>query len=404
MGLDGKQLLTLTASGLLLSGCGGANRQTPNESPKQPPKLVDVALGEQHACVRTVSGRVLCWGNNGAKQLGRVLPAGRRSSTIPAPVTALPAVEEVALGANHSCARTKTGAVYCWGSNVDGQGGRKSARNTTTPIRVQGLPRAKEIVAGNAFTCARLVEGDTWCWGHYQNPTFEQKQRWVSCRNCGTPSVGRYGSSAARGRPRRPRYVDVLGRPYRFSSKPTRIGIGPATKLATTSDFACALARKGGVTCHGLQTPGNMTPKIPANAHSFTDFDVAAWAGCGVRPDKAVLCWSAGNRTWVPQYRVEVVRLGKTQACVLSKSKVLRCWPRQQFASDQATLANISTTLSNVVAFQVSGDHGCALSQGRIYCWGPPGNLVKPGRSRPKAGGPSWHNHAKPVLVPLVAR
>jgi alpha-tubulin suppressor-like RCC1 family protein len=56
--------------------------------------------------------------------------------TSPVAVTGLLDVTAIATGFSHSCASTRDGSIYCWGSNADGQAGCGSA----TPLRVAGLP------------------------------------------------------------------------------------------------------------------------------------------------------------------------------------------------------------------------------------------------------------------------
>jgi alpha-tubulin suppressor-like RCC1 family protein len=64
-----------------------------------------------------------------------------------------PAVEELALGAFHSCARLGDGSVECWGYSY-----------SRTPVVVQGLSGAVEIAAGDFHACAGLGDGTVKCW------------------------------------------------------------------------------------------------------------------------------------------------------------------------------------------------------------------------------------------------
>lgn len=80
-----------------------------------------VSVGDAVACA-VCGGEVSCWGDH------------RRGAVGAGPVTASPVViprkidvsleedefEEVAVGSGFACARTKKGALYCWGSNIHG--------------------------------------------------------------------------------------------------------------------------------------------------------------------------------------------------------------------------------------------------------------------------------------------
>src|SRR5207248_4759636 len=86
---------------------------------------------KSHSCALSTTGTVLCWGYNSSGQLGNGTTGEQPS---PVAVTGLPAVVEVALGANHSCARTAAGAVWCWGQNGSGQLGNGGSVSTSTPV------------------------------------------------------------------------------------------------------------------------------------------------------------------------------------------------------------------------------------------------------------------------------
>jgi alpha-tubulin suppressor-like RCC1 family protein len=83
-------------------------------------------------------------------------------STIPQPL-ALDDVVQIAAGISYACARTSTGAVYCWGYNGDGGLGDGTTISRDVPTRVAIGP-ASEIAVGDKHTCA-VVEGAVWCWG-----------------------------------------------------------------------------------------------------------------------------------------------------------------------------------------------------------------------------------------------
>jgi hypothetical protein len=128
-------------------------------------------------CVVT-RGELYCWGDNLYGQTGAD-PADVR---VEEPrLAAVPAVTQVALNGQHTCALTTTGDVYCWGLNDAGQTGTASAPENTcpdyvldrpgdypcqpTPTRVEGVGDAVEIAVGRRASCARLGSGKIQCWG-----------------------------------------------------------------------------------------------------------------------------------------------------------------------------------------------------------------------------------------------
>ena len=127
---------------------------------------VELAAGSGHTCARTSTGEVYCWGKNDSGQLGRGSTSGIKST--PQQVKGvggngfLSGVVELALGFTHTCARTSAGAVYCWGKNSSGQLGigiEGDAKGTPQQVKGVGgngfLSGVVELVAGSEHTCAR---------------------------------------------------------------------------------------------------------------------------------------------------------------------------------------------------------------------------------------------------------
>jgi alpha-tubulin suppressor-like RCC1 family protein len=95
----------------------------------------------------------------------------------------------ISAGGAHTCAVHASGRVWCWGRNVDGQGGRPG--NNEIPLDYSFVRLAKPVMmlapvqppspmppvytdmtaqvvsvsAGGDHTCALTFNGDTWCWG-----------------------------------------------------------------------------------------------------------------------------------------------------------------------------------------------------------------------------------------------
>lgn len=123
-----------------------------------------ISSGANHVCVVDASGKVLCWGRNTEGQLG---DGNSGSRTRAVEVAGLTDAVDVASGANHSCARRRTGGVVCWGDNSAGQlsTGARSDRKRDTPVAVAGLTQVQQLAGGADATCARLANGRVSCWG-----------------------------------------------------------------------------------------------------------------------------------------------------------------------------------------------------------------------------------------------
>jgi alpha-tubulin suppressor-like RCC1 family protein len=127
-------------------------------------------------CALRVDGSVWCWGRDDGGMLG----AGSRTlermgsehsgSSTPAPVTGLSDAILVAVGGDHVCAVTASGRAFCWGSNESGQLGDGTKERRTAATLVKGLEHVAQIAVGTAsgkssHTCALSRDGAVFCWG-----------------------------------------------------------------------------------------------------------------------------------------------------------------------------------------------------------------------------------------------
>lgn len=117
--------------------CGAPVDDSIVESPIKVPNLVTgpyqaLALGARHSCVLAEDGRVQCWGDNAQGQVGPDAPAGFGAHTVvlegAEPLRAI----EIGAGGEHTCARTGEDGVVCWGDNGALQLGAPSSEATQT--------------------------------------------------------------------------------------------------------------------------------------------------------------------------------------------------------------------------------------------------------------------------------
>jgi alpha-tubulin suppressor-like RCC1 family protein len=115
----------------------GLNQTNAVPSPTISPAVAglrSVSLGDQFGCGIDPSDDVVCWGFNGEKQLGA---GGFVLANSPNPVKAgVSNAVVVVAGWGHACAIDKTGAVWCWGFNDDGQIGNGNTTNVQSPFKL----------------------------------------------------------------------------------------------------------------------------------------------------------------------------------------------------------------------------------------------------------------------------
>lgn len=128
-----------------------------------------VAGGEEHTCAVNSSGAVFCWGSNADGQLGN---GTNTKSLTPVPATGLSSgVVGVTAGQDFTCALTHAGTVMCWGSNTTGDLGNGTTNDSNVPVEVLDvagtapLSGVVAISAGQYFVCALTSAGSVLCWG-----------------------------------------------------------------------------------------------------------------------------------------------------------------------------------------------------------------------------------------------
>jgi alpha-tubulin suppressor-like RCC1 family protein len=137
-----------------------------------------VSIGSSSACAVHEDGRVSCWGDNGYGQLGRGTismnpTSGPELVMDESGTQPLTGIAEVTVAGGHACARTDSNTVFCWGSNNVSQLGRGSGgpMNSPLPVQVLGIDGQgvlTDIVtlgSGYGFTCGIRQAGDLACWG-----------------------------------------------------------------------------------------------------------------------------------------------------------------------------------------------------------------------------------------------
>jgi alpha-tubulin suppressor-like RCC1 family protein len=132
--------------------------------------VADVALGRQHACALTNAGVIQCWGRNDSGQLGD----GTGTQQL-APVTVTLPIEagtpvEIEAGDQHTCVIDDARALWCWGSNANGQlmlapDGMGFDGYTLVPVAVEAGAGVLAVSGGVTHTCVLTDAGDVRCWG-----------------------------------------------------------------------------------------------------------------------------------------------------------------------------------------------------------------------------------------------
>ncbi|HKW11224.1 MAG TPA: hypothetical protein VJO33_12655, partial [Gemmatimonadaceae bacterium] len=153
----------------------GPGRGGPPPHIPGPYDVIEITAGSYHTCARQRSGEVFCWGQNFTSQIGVATTAmcgiyGAQIACAPVPVRVgigtFASAIHVTAGFNHTCVLDTANAAWCWGSNDAGAIGKGTSGDAPTPVRVAGSQTTfTALAAGGDATCGSVV--GLWCWGNY---------------------------------------------------------------------------------------------------------------------------------------------------------------------------------------------------------------------------------------------
>lgn len=143
----------------------------------------EVAMGAEHACARTTSGQIKCWGRNTYGQLGYgdvnsrgVTTASLGNSLAYVNLGTGRTAKRIAAGGYHTCAILDNDSVKCWGKNAFGQLGYNNTvilgdgpgemGDSLPTLNLGGMTTAKDLTLGGTFSCAILMDDSMKCWGY----------------------------------------------------------------------------------------------------------------------------------------------------------------------------------------------------------------------------------------------
>ena len=333
---------------------------------------VQLALGYLHTCARKPDGKVRCWGENGAGQLGDGIPfeaGARMPALVPQDVPGISDAVQLASGLSHSCVVHRGGTVSCWGVNSFGQLGDATENRSSSPVDVIGVTDAVSIACGTSFTCALLKNGTVSCWGA--------------------------------------NYSGQLGDGTKID-RPTAAAVSQldnVTALAAAENHACAIVKGGTVKCWGRNTDGqlgngstveSLFPTPLGSLAGVAQIVAAARFTCARLDSGQVNCWGTnvdgqlgtGSANAAPNPSPAITNVtdaiaiwvGYDHACAARKTGDVVCWGSAgsgQVGSGSvpadASIPRPTAVVGVTGALDVStgGDHSCATTRtGGVFCWG----------------------------------
>ena len=380
-----------------------------------------ITTGREHSCLVSTSGQVFCWGQNSNGQLGNGTYTASSTPTVIVGVDS--GVIDVKAGDNHTCALTKTGAVYCWGYNGQGQLGDNTGSSRNRPTQVSGMASGIYAIGlGALHSCAIDNNGKLRCWGYNNygqlgtnNKTMYRVPTDVSSLSSGVAQVegGLYhtcaihnGAAKCWGRDSRRQLGGATAGDRLVPTAVVGLGVG-VTNVAAGNEYSCAI-HLGVVKCWGYNGYGQLgsgnyaTQAVPTPAvgglvgNVATRVEAGAINACALTTSKTLYCW--GDNTYgqlgdgtrlrnptpaSPLSAVESVAVGTYTVCARTTTGALRCWGdniRGQVGNGRfgytGTPGIVAALKGLSVKAIVGGSaHYCALTgTNGVKCWGRGGH------------------------------
>jgi alpha-tubulin suppressor-like RCC1 family protein len=381
--------------------------------------VVAISAAYDNSCALLGSGVVKCWGENGWGQVGDGTTVNRSA---PVTVTGLAAgIAAIDVGYSHTCAITGDGKVQCWGNNGAGQLGDGTQNSSSTPVSVIGLATsAKAVSAGAAFTCSITDNDAVFCWGDNSRAALGTDQPFLSTAPVSIAALGSSVAQLSTGWNHACAVMKAgtvicwgengggqlgIGLPS-YSRVPVGIQLPEITVTAidTGLEHACALTNTGAVYCWGSnnawQVNANPTvfyavPQAMAGLlPGISTLSSGGYHSCALIKGGEVRCWGSnyhgqlGDGTPTTSETpvavdglaepVTALTTGNAHSCALTTSGKALCWGNNDFGqigdgsgAGQLLPIQVSGLDHGISAISAGGLHSCAIRNGGVLlCWG----------------------------------
>lgn len=352
--------------------------------------VVQLVSGANHLCVLQSSGQVWCWGDNRFGQLASDQFLDANTAVL---IPGIPAnIAMLSSGANHTCALSRDGQVWCWGDNQAGQIDDSGTRRIIEPRLRTDIPAAEQIQSTNTQTCAMTQAGDVWCWGAYRgllNMPLSQ------------PAAMLRGSLHT---DMCARFVDTSVQCWGDTREVRSIAVAGVTDVAVGYQYECVLLQAAQVLCRGDNQFGQIAADsdvtvsndylmvaLGAKTHSLSAGDFhfcAAWQQGKLRcwgrnlegqlGDPSVSGLRESSEPVNPAINgiIDMVAAGN-HTCVIRYDRTVNCWgdnaSGQLGVGDTLSRATPAAvwSLGQVRQLSAGSAHTCALQMtGEVWCWG----------------------------------
>ena len=295
---------------------------------------ITLAMGTLHGCYISSQNKLFCFGTGGEGQLGN---GKNDKSDKPVEVTAVGEVVSVdmhgsVIGDNNTCAATKAGKVYCWGSNTYGILGQDDydMPSSNKPILIADVDGAKSVVVGYGHACALLNGNKVKCWG-----------------------ANGYGQLGTAEGSKSMKALEIAGLPANIS----KIYAGHSHNcVIADSKFYCWGANNLGQMGQGTMSDENTIKPVLVNIpKKVLNADLFADVSC-VGTENGAYCWGATEN--LP----DVLGQGTEYKKMVPED--------EQYKARIFKPVQVRDLAGKVDDIVVRRADACALVAGKVHCWG----------------------------------
>lgn len=370
--------------------------------------VATAAAGGSHSCAIDTAGALFCWGDNAYGQLGTGGQGGDAPGT-PRRVETDTDWLTVATGESHSCA-AKAGVVYCWGSNYNLKVGDSSSSNRYSPYGVVNSANMVQLALGAEHSCARRNDGTLWCWGSATaigDTANRSVPRQIGTRTDWTDMGAGRGHTCAVAADHtlwcwglNNRGQLGVGTSPSSSLAPVQVAGNDWVTVRAAGWNSCAIKQNGSLWCWGDNADGQLgvgtttqviAPSPVAPTQTFSKLAMGTRHTCALDTAGVMWCWGSNLERQLGdgtiQRRTMPVRVGGNEifadlvaggahSCGVTAAGAMHCFGSNEsgqlgvgFDGERASPTQVPQ--NSVATVGVGNSHACAVDAGgAVWCWG----------------------------------
>lgn len=298
------------------------------------------------------------------------------------------AISQIVMGSSHGCMTSTSGAIYCWGGNINGQigdgtSGTAMIRSTATPVDMSGALNGltvKTMSSSWTHTCIMASNNRPYCWGYgygttplevvvggaaagktvksiYAGQAYTCVIAGASGDNLsdnlycwGNGAYGKFGNGSTTSRD-----INDPATPLRTGALSAGLYI---KSVAPGYDHICVIASDGNAYCMGEGSYG----RLGYNSDVDSTAPVKVYNDAGSALD---------GKT------IKSISAGMSGTCVIASDNQAYCWGNYPGNGATQSFVPVSPTIDplltgkTIKSISRGYQHTCVVaSDSKAYCWG----------------------------------